>query len=130
MQLEKISGYMLGNAGHMPGCGQCWSSYDMPVYFCTDINKAKEILEKSQSQCELEPHVVWTTVYKVCGNNINIFKIEDGLLWTMQPSRIMVEKPVFYKKPRQLTEQELRQKARMIMPEYVKLMKSLKGKVK
>ena len=120
MKINKITGFMLGNAAHAPENGDKWCDYDTDVYICADLDCAKQILAESHKNT-LAPAVVWTTIYRVKANDINCNKIQNNIIWTNQPTKIIVDAPVYYSAPKQITNAEILSKAAHVLPQYSKL---------
>jgi hypothetical protein len=117
---------MLAGRGRTIVSGARWINYDIPVYICTTLDKAKEILGESHIRT-LEPSPVWTTIYRVVATDIDCDKYDSGRVWTRQSSKIFVDKPVFYKEPRSLSETALLRNAQRILPHVSKLMNNTYG---
>ncbi len=126
MKLDNLVGYMLAGRGRVIVPGERWINYDVPVYICTTLDKAKEILEESHIRT-LEPSPVWTTIYRVVAKDIDCDKYDNERVWTRQASRIFVDKPVFYKEPHKLSEVALLRNAQRILPHFSKLMNNTYG---
>lgn len=123
MLKKKLVGYMLGNENHVVARGDQWCKEGVNVYVCPTKDMAKEILEHSQ-RYTLEPHIVWTTIYRVWAENIEIdFFKTDHLVWTRQGNKIIVDAPVFYREPVAMSEQRLLQNAAQMRHDFRKLMK-------
>ena len=123
MRKTKITGYMLGNENHIVLRGDQWSDAGEYLYICTNKEFAQTILEHSQ-QCVLEPNnIIWTTIYRVHANNINIDKYSHGnnLAWTAEGNKIIVDKPVFYRKAISQSEQRLLNNAIRIRSDFFKI---------
>ncbi len=121
MQINKMVGYMLGNSNHVVGPGEHWCDAGMQVFVCANKELAQAILNTSHKET-LEPHIVWTTIYRVKANNIQIDKFENDLMWTTQGDKIIVDAPVIYREPEFMTEQRLLQNARLIRPHFSRLL--------
>ena len=48
MIIKKMTGFMLGNAKNAPEVEQQWWPYDVQVFVCANLDKAKEILMLSR----------------------------------------------------------------------------------
>ena len=127
MQINKMVGYMLGNSSHVVGRGEQWCDAGIQVFVCANQDTARAILDASQKE-SLEPHIVWTTVYRVQAKNINVDKFENDLMWTTQGDKIFVDGPVMYREPEIMTEQRLLQNARLIRPHFSRLINNNKRK--
>ena len=123
MNVNQLTGFMLGASKRRGKKGEAWLPFDVEVYVCADMATAMEILESSR-RCMLEPNPVWTTIYRVKADNINCTKIEGGLIWTNQPTKLIVEAPVYYGTPKTMSESQLLQNAKKILPRVSTLMKS------
>lgn len=118
---------MLGNSSHVVGRGEQWCDAGIQVFVCANQDTARAILDASQKE-SLEPHIVWTTVYRVQAKNINVDKFENDLMWTTQGDKIFVDGPVMYREPEIMTEQRLLQNARLIRPHFSRLINNNKRK--
>ena len=118
---------MLGNSNHVVGRGEQWCDAGIRVFVCADQDTARAILDASQKE-SLEPHIVWTTIYRVQAKNINVDKFENDLMLTTQGDKIFVDGPVTYREPEIMTEQRLLQNARLIRPHFSRLMNNNKRK--
>ncbi len=112
---------MLGNQNTAHPLGQSWCNVDERVWVCPNLAKAKKVLAESQ-RFSLEPHCVWTTIYKVVAENIQFEQANNGLLYTNTPTKVIVERIVFQQMPQITSEQQLLRRAGTIMPSYKKLM--------
>lgn len=121
MIIKNLTGYMLGNRENAPEVGKQWWPYDVQVFVCANMDKAKEILMQSRKYV-LNPDLVWTTIYRVQAKDIECQKIENNLIWTKQPTKIIVDSPVFFSTPRYMNEQDLLNNARRIMPRFSRTM--------
>ena len=117
MIIKKMTGFMLGNAKNAPEVERQWWPYDVQVFVCANLDKAKEMLMQSRKYA-LDPDAVWTTIYQVRAENIECQKIENNLIWTKQPTKIIVDRPVFFSAPRYMTEPDLLNNARRILPHF------------
>lgn len=129
MKMDKLVGFMLTTNRQGVASGERWSEYDVPVYICATLDRAKQILENSHKK-PLEPNTVWTTVYRVVANDIKIDRIENGLFWTHQARKIFADTPVFYKEPRPITEAQLLCNAKRILPQMAIIMNRAFGENK
>ena len=48
-------------------------------------------------------------------------KIQNNIIWTNQPTKIIVDAPVYYSVPKQITNAEILSKAANVLPQYSKL---------
>lgn len=122
-----LSGYMLGTDRVRLMPGQRWLPYDVLVYVCLNIDTAKDILETSHrtSSDTIDP-VVWTTIYHVTAPLVRYERIDYDMLWTPDARKIIVDRPVLYKAPPQISESEILNKAKFLTPVYSKFIKSLR----
>ena len=120
MKIANIVGYMLGNSNHVMARGDQWCDAGEHVYICTNKEVAKAILESSQIGVG---DIVWTTIYRVHANDINIDAYTDlrNLAWTKEGNKIIVDRPVLYRSVQKMLEQHLLQNAAQIRPDYFKL---------
>ncbi len=118
---------MLGNDAHIVTRGDAWLDTDMPVYICSSVNLANTILHTSHRAVLAPNDVVWSTIYRVTADEIDAFKIENGLVWTTQATKIKVDRPVAYHKPSHRSEAQLLANAQKILPQISKL---IRGKQK
>ena len=125
MKLKNMTGYMLGNHNNAHNVGDAWSDTDCRVWVCATLDKAKRILTESQCGCGLEPHCVWSTIYQVSAKNIVCEKTHDGLWYTNTPTKITVERVVYNKDVRQITDADLIVNARRQYGRFAQLMLSL-----
>ena len=122
MTINQLTGFMLGTSKRRARKGEAWLPFDVDVYVCADMATAMELLTASQSGAVLEPNPVWTTIYRVKADDINCTKIESGLIWTNQPTKLIVDAPVYYGTPRVLPESWLLKNAKNILPRMSMLM--------
>ncbi|MBO5739890.1 MAG: hypothetical protein J6R52_02380 [Alphaproteobacteria bacterium] len=122
MKIANIVGYMLGNSNHVMARGDQWCDAGEQVYICTNKDVAKAILESSQIEMG---NIIWTTIYRVHANDINIDAYTDlrNLAWTKEGNKIIVDRPVLYRSVQKMSEQHLLQNAAQIRPDYFKLVK-------
>ncbi len=120
MTIDQLTGFMLGDAEHPMKKGDKWWPYDTQVFVCMDIERAVRILKEHQKNY-LEPNNVWTTVYRVTAQNLEFTKIENGLIWTNQPTKIIVDGPVYFSNPKAANEASLLKNAQTILPHIAKL---------
>lgn len=123
MKHKNIIGYMLGNSNHVVAHGDQWCDAGHQVYICTNIETAKAMLEHSQ-QLGLEPNnIVWTTIYRVKTQCINIEKYTHGgnLAWTNEGNKIFVDRPVLYRAAPKISEQNLMKRAMSIQSDFFRL---------
>ena len=125
MKLRNLTGYMLGNENNAHHVGDAWTGVDCRVWVCATLDKAKRILAESQRYGGLEPHCVWSTIYQVSGKNIVCEKTHDGLWYTNTPTKIMVDRIVYNKDVRQITDADLIVNARRQHGRFAQLMLSL-----
>ncbi|MBP3340125.1 MAG: hypothetical protein J6L47_00465 [Alphaproteobacteria bacterium] len=126
MKILNLDGYMLGNDAHIVVRGDAWMNADSPVYICNSVDVANEILHASHRSA-LEPNnVVWSTIYRVRADEIEAFKIENGLIWTTQATKITVDKPVAYHNPPHRSEAQLLANAQQMLPYFSKLIRGKK----
>lgn len=125
MKQKNMTGYMLGNPNNAHCVGDAWADADCRVWVCATLDKAKRILAESQSMCGLEPHCVWSTIYQVSAKNIVCEKTHDGLWYTNTPTKIMVDRVVYNKDVRQITDADLIVNARRQYGRFAQLMLSL-----
>lgn len=120
MKIANIVGYMLGNSNHVMARGDQWCDAGEQVYICTNKDVAKAILESSQIEMG---NIIWTTIYRVHANDINIDAYTDlrNLAWTKEGNKIIVDRPVLYRSVQKMLEQDLLQNAAQIRPDYFKL---------
>ncbi len=125
MKISNIVGYMLGNENHVVARGDQWCDAGEQVYICTNIEVAKAILESSQIEMG---NIIWTTIYRVHANDINIDAYTDlrNLAWTKEGNKIIVDRPVLYRSVQKMLEQHLLQNAAQIRPDYFKLVNGAK----
>lgn len=121
MLIENLVGYVLKGNGRAPNQGDKWWPYNANVYVCTSLDKAKELLKQSH----VSGGRVWTTVYRVKAQNINCYRFENGIVWTNEPTKLIVDTPVYCAVPHALSGESLLKNARRILPEYSKLMNGL-----
>ena len=121
MKIKNMTGYMLGTSRNIRKPGAPWTGDNTPVWICPTLRKAVEILENSNRACCLEGNVVWTTVYRVVARDIVCVQMKNGLWFTETPTKIYVDSPVFSVNPLSLTEEQLLQNAKVIMPRMTKL---------
>ena len=125
MKLKNMTGYMLGNPNAVHCVGDSWTNLDSRVWVCATLDKAKRVLFESQRMGGLEPHCVWTTIYQVSAQNIVCEKTHDGLWYTNMPTKIVVERVVYNKDVRRITDADLIVNARRIHGRFADLMLSL-----
>ena len=120
MKVSNIVGYMLGNENHVVARGDQWCDAGEQVYICTNKEVAKAILESSQIEMG---NIIWTTIYRVHANDINIDAYTDlrNLAWTKEGNKIIVDRPVLYRSVQKMSEQHLLQNAARIRTDYFKL---------
>lgn len=125
-KMKNMVGYMLGNPNveHHVGCERCKS--DCRVCICPTRGIAERKLAESQSNY-LKPGGVWTTIYQVSAKDIACERGCDGLLYTNMPTGIVVDRVVFHKDTRQITDADLIVKARKQYGKFARLMLSLQG---
>lgn len=128
MKIKNMTGYMLGNPNNVHHIGDAWVMTDSRVWGCTSLDKAKRVLAESQRMGGLEPHCVWSTIYQVSAKNIECEKSSDGLWYTNTPTKIFVERIVYHKDTRQITDADLIVNARKIHGKFAQLMLSLDDK--
>lgn len=123
MRKTKITGYMLGNENHIVVRGDQWCDAGECVYVCTNKETAQAILEHSQQHNLIPNNIIWTTIYRVHANNINIYKYSHGnnLAWTVEGNKIIVDEPVFYRKAISQSEQRLLNNAMRIRSDFFKI---------
>ena len=123
-KMKNMVGYMLGNPSveHHVGCEWCKS--DCRVWICPMRGIAERKLAESQSNY-LKPGGVWTTIYQVSAKDIACERDCDGLLYTNTPTKIVVDRVVFHKDTRQITDADLIVKARKQHGKFARLMLSL-----
>lgn len=114
---------MLGNDAHIVARGDSWLDADRQVYICKSFGTAKSILQESH-RAVLEPNnIVWSTIYRVKADEIDVFKIENDLVWTNQATKIVVDRPVAYYKPPYRSEFQLLANARCVLPYFSELIR-------
>lgn len=123
MIIKNMTGYMLSGGGAHRS-GEKWWPYNTNVYVCLSLEKAKELMSTSHKE-PLKYGTVWTTIYRVSAQDIDCQKFGDGLMWTNQPTKIIVEGPVHYHAPNKISEGELLQNAKSILPQYSHLMNQI-----
>ena len=123
MIIKDMTGYMLSGNGILKS-GEQWWPHDTNVYVCLSLEKAQELLALSHD-ASLKHGTIWTTIYRVNAKNIDCNKIGNGLVWTNQPTKIIVDCPVYYRAPRMVSEGKLLQNAKRILPRYSRLMNQL-----
>ncbi|MBQ8473362.1 MAG: hypothetical protein IJ500_00690 [Alphaproteobacteria bacterium] len=123
MIINEMTGYMLSGGGAHRS-GEKWWPYNTNVYVCMSLEKAKELMAMSHKE-PLTHGTVWTTIYRVSAQNIDCQKFGDGLMWTNQPTKIIVDGPVYYHAPNKMSEGELLKNARRILPQYSHLMNQM-----
>ena len=123
MIIKEMTGYMLSGGGAHRS-GENWWPYNTTVYVCLSLEKAKELMSMSHKE-PLKHGTVWTTIYRVSAQNIDCQKFGDGLMWTNQPTKIIVEGPVYYHAPNKMSEGELLKNAQRILPQYSHLMNQM-----
>ena len=121
MKISQLTGFVLGTSKRRAKKGEAWLPFDVEVYVCADMPTAMKILANSHSGT-IEPNPVWTTIYRVKADNIDCTKIEGGLIWTNQPTRLIVDTPVYYAAPKELSESQLLKNAKKILPRISTLM--------
>lgn len=124
MKLKKMTGYMLGNPANVNSVGCAWANVDSRVWVCATLDKAKRVLRESQ-QNMIGPGCVWTTIYQVSAHDIVCEKTYDGLWYTNTPTKICVDRVVFHKDVRQITDADLLVNARKQHGQFARLMLSL-----
>lgn len=130
MKISNIVGYMLGNENHVVVRGDQWCDAGEQVYICTNKEAAQAILESSQMGIG---NVVWTTIYRVRANDINInaYTHSRNLAWTKEGNKIIVDTPVLYRPLIKMSQAQLLQNAARIRADYFKLVNGpQKGKRK
>ena len=125
MKLKNMTGYMLGNSNNVHCVGSAWSDVDCRVWVCATLDKAKRVLAESQRMCGLDPHVVWETIYQVSAKDIVCEKTNDGLWYTNTPRKITVNRVVYNKEARQITDADLIINARRQYGKYAQFMYAL-----
>lgn len=124
MNKDNVVGYMLGDKNHVVVRGDQWCNAGTPVYICANKDVARAILEKSQ-QNALEPeNIIWTTIYRVQAENLQIYKYEHDLMWTTQGNKIIVDEPVFYRDASKISEQRLLRNAAQIRARVLNMAQS------
>lgn len=120
MKISNIVGYMLGNENHVVVRGDQWCDAGEQVYICTNKEAAQAILESSQMGIG---NVVWTTIYRVRANDINInaYTHSRNLAWTKEGNKIIVDTPVLYRPLIKMSQAQLLQNAARIRADYFKL---------
>lgn len=114
---------MLGNDAHIVARGDNWLDTDRPVYICKSLDVAKSILQESH-RAVLDPNnIVWSTIYRVKADEIDVFKIENDLVWTNQATKIVVDRPVAYYKPAYRSEFQLLANARRALPYFSEIIR-------
>ena len=111
MKLKNMTGYMLGNPANVNSVGCAWANVDSRVWVCATLDKAKRVLRESQ-QNMIGPGCVCEKTY-------------DGLWHTNTPTKICVDRVVFHKDVRQITDADLLVNARKQHGQFARLMLSL-----
>ena len=124
MKLKNMTGYMLGNPANVYSVGSAWANVDSRVWVCATLDKAKRVLRESQ-QNMIGPGCVWTTIYQVSAHDIVCEKTYDGLWYTNTPTKLCVDRAVFHKDVRQITDADLLVNARKQHGQFARLMLSL-----
>lgn len=124
MKLKNMMGFMLGNPSNVYSVGSAWADVDSRVWVCATLDKAKRVLQESQ-QNTIGMGCVWTTIYQVSAHDIVCEKTHDGLCYTNTPIKICVDRIVFHKDVRQITDADLLVNARRQHGQFARLMLSL-----
>ena len=125
MKLKNMTGYMLGNPNNVHLVGDVWAMTNSRVWVCASLDKAKRVLAESQRVGCLDPNCVWSTIYQVSARDIVCEKTYDGLWYTNTPTKITVERVVYSKDVRQITDADLIVNARRKYGRFARLMLSL-----
>ncbi len=120
MKVKNVTGYMLANNGAVLLRGDQWWPYDTEVFICLNLDKAKQIIGVSAE---------WTTIYRVRAAELECSRIDGGLMYTNDASKIIVDAPVHYN-DRRLSETQLLARAASIRDDFMKLAFNSKGKKK
>lgn len=105
MKIKNLTGYMLGNEKNIHYVGEQWDRRDSDVWVCPSLAMARNIMEKSQQNIT-KTAPVWTTIYRVKGQNICCTKANSGVWLTNQTSSIFIEGVVCHQMPELLNELE------------------------
>ncbi len=131
INIQNLSGYMLGNARHMPASGGAWLSRDTLVYVCRTLDAAMRILESSQRGFVDRYNPVWTTIYHVTSPMIKCDRVERDMFWTHDATKIIVDAPVFHRAASKLADAVPAQNnAHDMMSPTVNMIQRTKGKIK
>lgn len=120
--IDNLTGYMLGNNLHQAVPGEQWWPTDTLVFICRNIDVARAKLDESQLFSDFG---IWTTIYRVKAPCINYDYIDDRLIWTRNASKIIVDAPVFVSNSPRVDNDVLLNRARIMMPAFARLFKSL-----
>ena len=104
MRIKNLTGYMLGNEKKIHSVGAQWDRQDANVWICPTLAMAKKLMHNSQQNTEvLSP--IWTTIYRVCGQDVVCTKSASGLLHTNKSSKLIVDRVVCHEVPYEMFEQ-------------------------
>lgn len=119
MKLKNMTGYMLGNPNNARCVGDTWTDADCRVWVCDGF-------WRNRSACVGWNLIVYGQRYIKCQQKILfVKKTHDGLWYTNMPTKIMVERVVYHKDVRQITDADLIVNARRQHGRFAQLMLSL-----
>ncbi len=104
--VPNLVGYMLGNNDHVVAAGEPWFEHPDYVWVCMDLEMAKNILRASHTN-STNRGPVWTTIYRVFGENIKCTPGDNRRMFTRQADKIIVGSPVHYEEPNPATNRQV-----------------------
>jgi len=106
VRIPHLVGYVLGNDNHIGTPGEPWREEPECIWICRDLSTAKDILRGSQ-EFMLNNQPVWTTIYRVYGENIDCVPVccpeNKNIVYTRRADKMMVIGPVHYQEPPRLS---------------------------
>ena len=104
MKIKNLTGYMLGNERKIHSVGTQWDRQDTNVWIAPTLSMARKLMYASQQNTQVVSPI-WTTIYRVCGQDVVCTKSASGLLHTNKSSKLIVDRIVCHEVPYEMLEQ-------------------------
>ena len=111
MIIRDFTGYILSTDLRTYTPGLPWQAVDSRVWVCPTLEKAKKDLRESRSGLQIDP-CIWTTIYQVSGKNVVFEKSKTGLLYTSMPTKLFINRRMYYEAIPKLSEEQLLNRAK------------------
>lgn len=112
MLIKNFTGYVLSTDLRTYTPGLPWQTVDSRVWVCPTLGKAKKVLRESRYGLQIDP-CIWTTIYQVSGKNVVFEKSKTGLLYTSMPTKLFINRRMYYEAIPELSEEQLLNRAKV-----------------